>query len=138
MKRQSKGEGALYTKVRTRVFDMNSSDIFTPLDLTEEQAAVRQTVQAFCKNHLQSAAAAIDENQQIPKEIWNALAQAQLLGVPFPETYGGMGLNVLCGATVVEELARVCASTALSVAAHVSLGTSPINKFGSDAQKKRF
>jgi alkylation response protein AidB-like acyl-CoA dehydrogenase len=117
---------------------MNSSDIFTPLDLTEEQAAVRQTVQAFCKNHLQSAAAAIDENQQIPKEIWNALAQAQLLGVPFPETYGGMGLNVLCGATVVEELARVCASTALSVAAHVSLGTSPINKFGSDAQKKRF
>lgn len=117
---------------------MHNTDVFVPLDLTEEQAAVRQTAQEFCKTHLQKAAAGIDENQQIPKEIWSALSAAQLLGVPFPESYGGMGLNLLCGATVVEEIARVCASTALSVAAHVSLGTSPINKFGTDAQKKKF
>ncbi len=117
---------------------MSQNDVFAPLDLTDEQAAVRQTVQTFCKTHLQKVASEIDEKQHIPKEIWTALADAQLLGVPFPETYGGMGLNVLCGATVVEEIARVCASTALSVAAHVSLGTSPINRFGTDAQKKRF
>ena len=117
---------------------MSQSDVFVPLDLTDEQAAVRQTAQSFCKTHLQKVATAIDEKQQIPAEIWTALSEAQLLGVPFPETYGGMGLNVLCGATVVEEIARVCASTALSVAAHVSLGTSPINRFGTDAQKKRF
>ena len=115
-----------------------SSDVFAPLDLSDEQAAVRQTAQAFCRTHLQPVAAAIDENQNIPQEIWKGLAGAGLLGVPFPESYGGMGLNAVCAATVVEELAKVCASTALSVAAHVSLGTAPINKFGTDEQKKRF
>jgi len=115
-----------------------SSDVFISLDLSDEQAMVRQTAQEFCRSQLQPLAASIDENQHIPKEIWKGLADANLLGVPFPETYGGMGLNVVCAAMVIEEIAKVCASTALSVAAHVSLGTSPINRFGTEAQKKRF
>jgi alkylation response protein AidB-like acyl-CoA dehydrogenase len=60
------------------------------------------------------------------------------LGVSFPEAHGGMGLDELCAVTVVEELAVACASTALSVAAHVGLGTAPIAKFGTEAQKKKF
>jgi alkylation response protein AidB-like acyl-CoA dehydrogenase len=117
---------------------MTTSDVFASVDVSEEQTLVRQTARAFCQAHLQPAAAGIDENQQIPPAIWKGLAEANLLGVPFPETYGGMGLNTLCAATVIEELARVCASTALSVAAHMGLGTSPIAKFGTEEQKKRF
>ena len=115
-----------------------SSDIFDPLDLSDEQALVRQTAQSFCRTQLTPLAASIDDKQTIPASIWKGLADANLLGVPFPEAYGGMGLNLLCAATVVEELAKVCASTALSVGAHVSLGTSPILRFGTDEQKKRF
>jgi len=117
---------------------MTTSDVFTPVDVSEEQTLVRQTARKFCQSQLQPHAAAIDEKEQIPPQIWKGLADAQLLGVPFPEEYGGMGLNALCAATVIEELARVCASTALSVAAHVGLGTAPIAKFGTDEQKKRF
>src|SRR5882724_8025880 len=105
---------------------MTTSDVFTPVDVSEEQSLVRQTARTFCQSHLLAAAAAIDEKELIPPLIWKGLADAQLLGVPFPEKYGGMGLNALCAATVIEELAKVCASTALSVAAHVGLGTAPI------------
>jgi alkylation response protein AidB-like acyl-CoA dehydrogenase len=108
------------------------------IDLSEEQALVRQTAREFARNELMPRAASIDENEKIPPEIWARLSELQLMGVPFPEQYGGMGLNALCSATVVEELAYACASTALAVSAHIGLGTSPINKFGTDEQKKRY
>src|SRR4051812_47806882 len=108
------------------------------IDISEEQSLVRQTARDFARNELMPLAASIDENESIPSTIWARLAELQLTGVPFPEQYGGMGLNALCGATVVEELAYACASTALALSAHVGLGTAPINKFGTEEQKKRF
>ncbi|HYG74779.1 MAG TPA: acyl-CoA dehydrogenase family protein [Planctomycetota bacterium] len=112
--------------------------VFAPLDLTEEQSLVRQTARDFAQNELKPLAAAIDEEQKIPPQVWSRLAELQLLGVAIPEELGGMGLNALCAATMVEELAAVCASTALAVSAHVGLGTAPVAKFGTAEQKKRF
>ncbi|HEY3322108.1 MAG TPA: acyl-CoA dehydrogenase family protein [Planctomycetota bacterium] len=117
---------------------MNTDTVIPQLDLTEEQALVRQTARAFARNELAPLAAQIDEQERIPPQVWARLAELQLLGVAFPEEYGGMGLNVLCSATVVEELACVCASTALAVSAHIGLGTSPVMRFGSTEQKKRW
>src|SRR5689334_13151651 len=117
---------------------MSTPDTFPPLDLTEEQSLVRQTARNFARSELAPLAKSIDEEENIPPSVWKRLAELQLLGVPIPEAYGGMGLNSLCNATVIEELAAVCASTALAVSAHIGLGTSPIAKFGTEAQKKRF
>jgi len=114
------------------------TEVIAPLNLSDEQALVRQTVREFARGELQPLAAGIDANEKIPAEIWKRLSDLQLMGVPIPEQYGGMGLNSLCGCTVVEELAAVCASTALALSAHVGLGTAPIAKFGTEEQKKRF
>jgi alkylation response protein AidB-like acyl-CoA dehydrogenase len=116
---------------------MSPSNTFTPVNVSDEQAAVRETASAFAQAELKPLAKQIDEQQQIPPKIWSRLAELQLLGVPFPEEYGGMGLNSLCNATMVEELAAACASTALAASAHVGLGTSPIAKFGTPEQKRR-
>jgi alkylation response protein AidB-like acyl-CoA dehydrogenase len=107
-------------------------------DQSENQTLVRQTASAFAHQVLQPQSAAIDASENIPPEIWSGLAAQGLLGVPLPEAYGGMGLDALCGATAVEELAWACASTALALSAHVGLGASPVARFGSDAQKSRF
>ena len=117
---------------------MNETSTIAPLDLTDEQALVRATTREFAQKELLPLAPSIDENEQIPPHIWKRLGELQLLAVPFPEEFGGMGLNALCAATVVEELACACASTALAAGAHVSLGTSPIAKFGNEVQKKKF
>lgn len=117
---------------------MSHSDAFEPLNLTEDQGLVRETVRQFARSELTPLAPEIDEKERIPRQVWNRLGELQLLGVPFSEAYGGMGLNNLCAVTVCEELATACASTALSVGAHISLGTSPIAKFGAEAQKKRW
>jgi butyryl-CoA dehydrogenase len=61
-----------------------------------------------------------------------------LMGVPFPEELGGAGMDTLAYTIAVEEISRVCAATGITLAAHVSLGTSPIFLFGTDAQKKKY
>ncbi|MCZ7644458.1 MAG: acyl-CoA dehydrogenase family protein [Planctomycetota bacterium] len=114
------------------------SDAFEPFNLSEDQGLVRETARQFARSELQPLAPEIDEKERIPRQIWNRLGELQLLGAAFPEAYGGMGLDGLCAATVCEELATACASTALSVGAHISLGTSPIAKFGTEEQKKRW
>jgi len=113
------------------------SEHFEPINLSEEQAAVRETARKFAREKLAPIAAKIDVDGKIPRELYTELGNLSLLGVPIPEAYGGMGLDLLCAATAVEELASACASTALSVSAHVGLCASPIAKFGSDVQKKR-
>jgi len=117
---------------------MDSNTVFPPLNLSDEQSLVRQTAHDFAQHELAPHAAAIDEEQKIPPAIWARLAELQLLGVPIAERYGGMGLDLLCGATLVEELAAACASTALAVSAHAGLGASPVAKFGTEEQKKKF
>src|ERR1043165_1284980 len=113
-------------------------EIIKDINVSEEQAAVRETTRKFAEFELRPIAANIDVEQKVPQEIWRRLAELQVLGASIPQAYGGLGLNTLCAITVVEELARICASTALSVAAHTGLCASPINRFGGEELKKRF
>ena len=99
-------------------------------DLTEEQTMVREMVAEFAQNELAPQAHDIDENHRFPEETWKTIVELGLPGVPFPEDVGGADGGTLAYIIAVEEMAKVCASTALGYAAHVSLGTYPIWKWG--------
>ena len=107
-------------------------------DLTEEEQQIRETVRAFCDEELAPIAEKLDDEKRFPEAIFKKLGELGFLGLPFPEQFGGVGASTLAYIIVVEELARVCASTALGYAAHVSLGTTPIFAFGTNAQKEKY
>jgi len=108
------------------------------LNLTEEQQMIRDTVRDFAEQEIAPIAAEIDETMQFPEETVRAMGELGLLGVPFPEQYGGAGMDTMCYSIVVEELSRVCASHGLTVAAHISLGSYPFELFGTDEQKTKY
>ncbi|MHC4823270.1 MAG: acyl-CoA dehydrogenase family protein [Planctomycetota bacterium] len=110
----------------------------TNFDLTEEQEMIRDTVRRFANEVVAPGAAAADEHKQLNMEAWEGMCELGLAGLPFSEDVGGVGLDNLCYNIAVEEISRVCASTGLTLAAHVSLGTWPIYAFGSDALKERY
>ena len=99
---------------------------------------IRETVRGFVKDSVAPRAKDIDVSCEFPMDALKAMAELGLLGVPFPEEYGGAGMDNLSQAIVIEEIARHCGSTALTVAAHVSLGTFPIYAFGTEEQKRRW
>jgi alkylation response protein AidB-like acyl-CoA dehydrogenase len=108
------------------------------LYLNETHLMIRQTVRDFVAKVVAPKAREIDHTHEFPWDAVKGLAELGLLGVPIPEEYGGAGLDNLSQAIVVEEIARHCGSTALTVAAHVSLGTFPILAFGTEEQKRRW
>ena len=108
------------------------------LGLTEEQLMIRQTVREFSQTVLAPRAAHIDKTCEFPVDSFKQLGELGLMGVPVPEQYGGAGLDYTSYALTIEELARVCASTALSLAAHTSLVCMPLSLFGSEEQKQRY
>ena len=83
-------------------------------------------------------AAEIDEEEKFPVESFKQAAEMGLMGIPFPEEYGGAGLDELSYAQCIEEVSKVCASTAVGISAHTSLCAWPIYKFGTDAQKQKY
>lgn len=99
---------------------------------------IRETVRGFVAEHVAPKARAIDQSCEFPADTLREMASLGLLGVPFPEEYGGAGMDNLAQAILIEELARHCGSTALTLAAHVSLGTAPIFAFGTEEQKRRW
>ena len=105
---------------------------------TEEQQQVRRTVSEFARKELAPIAIEIDENERFPIENFKKMAELGLLGMPFPEEYGGAGMDYISYIITLEEFAKVCASTALSYSAHVSLAAFPINEFGTEEQKKKY
>ncbi len=107
-------------------------------DLTDEELAIQETIRSFCKEELAPIAQEIDHEGRFPVDIFKKLAELGFLGVPIPEEYGGMGASTLAYIIVVEEIAKVCASTALGYAAHCSLGTYPIYAFGTKEQKEKY
>ncbi len=109
-----------------------------PDQLTEEQKAIRDMVREFALCEIEPIAAAIDREGRFPIETFKKMGELGLMGLPFPEEYGGAGGDLLSMILVLEEVARVCASTALGLAAHTSLGTFPIFAFGSEEQKKKY
>ncbi len=106
--------------------------------LKEEQELIRKMVREFAESEVRPIAAEIDKNKRFPVETVARLRELDLLGVPFPEKYGGAGADGLSFAIVVEELSRACASTGVIVSTHTALGTHPIFQWGTEEQKKKY
>ncbi len=108
------------------------------LELSDEQRLLRDTVRDFARDEVAPVAAELDRTKAFPYEIVGKLAELGLMGIPFPEEYGGGGADTLSYTVAVEELARVDSSVAITLAAHTSLGTMPIYLWGSDEQKSQW
>ena len=92
----------------------------------------------FAQNEVKPLAAEIDSTERFPEETVAKMAEMGIMGIPFPEEYGGSGMDNLSYAQCIEELSKVCASTGVIVSAHTSLCSWPIYEFGTDAQKEKF
>ncbi len=105
---------------------------------TEEQIMLRDTVREFTENEITPVAAEIDESCEFPLVNLQKMGELGFLGIPFSEKYGGSGFDMLSFALAMEEIAAGCGATALSVAAHVSLCSTPIYLFGSEEQRNKY
>jgi len=108
------------------------------LRLKDEHRQVREMARRFADEVVAPRARELDENEEFPTDIVERMAQLGFLGLPFPERYGGAGLDTLAYVIAVEEIARACGSTAITLAAHVSLGCGPVSMIGTEEQKERF
>lgn len=107
-------------------------------ELTKEQQMIRKMVREFAEEVIRPRAIKIDTEAKFPVDIFEQMGELGLLGLPFPEKYGGSGGDTVSYAIAVEEIGRVCGSTGLSYAAAVSLGASPFYYFGTEEQKQKF
>src|SRR5690625_127636 len=107
-------------------------------ELTNEQKMIRDTVRDFATNVIQPRTITIDKEATFPVDIFKQMGELGLMGIPFPEVYGGSGGDTISYALAVEEIGKVCASTGLSYAAAVSLGATPIYAFGTEEQKEKY
>jgi alkylation response protein AidB-like acyl-CoA dehydrogenase len=107
-------------------------------DLTEEQQQVRMSVREFAEGEIAPHVMEWDETQHFPEELIPKLAELGLMGVLFPEEYGGAGMGYVEYATIIEELSRVDGSVGISVAAHNSLCSNHIYQFGTEEQKQKY
>ena len=106
--------------------------------LTKEQEFVRKMVREFAETEVEPIAADIDKEHRFPVETVEKMAKYGMMGIPFPKKYGGAGGDEVAYAITVEELARVCGSTAVIVSAHTSLCCWPIYKYGTEEQKMKY
>jgi len=104
-------------------------------DLPDDVRLLRSTVREFAEREIAPVAEELDRTKSFPYDIVRRLGELDLMGIPFPEEYGGAGGSSLAYAVAVEELARVDSSVAITLCAHTSLGTQPIYLFGSADQK---
>jgi short-chain 2-methylacyl-CoA dehydrogenase len=107
-------------------------------DLSDDHRLIQETVRDFARNEVAPVAEDLDREKRFPYEIVEKLGELGLMGIPFPEEYGGAGGDSLAYAIAVEELTRVDSSVAITMCAHTSLGTQPIYLFGSAEQKERY
>ncbi len=108
-------------------------------ELTEEQNLIRDMVREFAETEVAPTAKIRDEEERFDRELmFGRLGELGLTGIVFPEEYGGAGADYISYAIAVEELSRVCASTGVTLSAHLSLGANPIYLFGSEEQKQQF
>src|SRR6188472_958145 len=106
--------------------------------LSEEQELLRRTVREFAEAEMRPHVMEWDEAQHFPMDLLPKLASLGLMGIQFPEEYGGSAMSAVDYCICIEELARVCPGVALSVAAHNGLCSAHIAVFGSPGQKRRF
>ncbi len=107
-------------------------------ELTEEQQQIKMSVREFAESEIRPFVMEWDETQHFPVELRPKLAELGLLGVIFPEEYGGAAMGYVEYATIIEEIARVDGSVGLSVAAHNSLCSNHIYMFGTEEQKQKY
>ncbi len=108
------------------------------VDISAENKMVREMARDFARNELAPKASEMDEKGRMDPEILSKMAQLGFWGIPWPEEYGGTGMDVLSYIIAVEELSRVCGSTGITLAAHTSLGCYPIYAFGTEEQKIKY
>src|SRR5438093_3519390 len=106
--------------------------------LSDEQRLLRDTVRDFARQEVAPVAEELDRNKAFPYEIVAKLGELGLMGIPFPEEYGGGGADTLSYALAIEELARIDSSVCITVAAHTSLGTMGIYLWGDAEQKQEW
>src|SRR5580693_616626 len=107
-------------------------------DLSDDHRLLRATVREFAEQEIAPVAEELDRTKAFPYDIVRRLGELDLMGIPFPEEYGGAGGDSLAYALAVEELTRVDSSVAITLCAHTSLGTQPIYLFGSEEQKREW
>ncbi len=107
-------------------------------ELTKEQKMIKDMVRKFAESEVAPIAEHIDKTAEFPMDTFKKMGELGLLGIPFPEKYGGSGGDTLSYIIVVEEIGRACGSTGLSYAAAVSLGASPIYYYGTEEQKQTY
>jgi butyryl-CoA dehydrogenase len=107
-------------------------------DLTEEQRMIQETARNFAQKEVLPKAAELDESGRYPGELVGKMAELGFLGVAVPEEYGGAGMDNICYAIAMEEIARACASTAVIMSVNNSLVCDPLLKFGTEDQKRKY
>ena len=107
-------------------------------ELTREQQMIRELARDFAKQEIAPHAEHVDRTGEFPIETFKKMGELGLLGIPFPESYGGSGGDTISYALSVEEIGKACGSTGLSYAAAVSLGAAPIYYFGTEEQKQEY
>ena len=104
----------------------------------EEHLMLQKMVREFAINEIKPLAQTIDEQGIFPKESIKKMAELGLMGIPWEDKYGGNNMDTLSLVIAIEEIGKVCASTAATMMAHTSLGTAPIVLFGTEAQKEKY
>ena len=104
----------------------------------DQHLQVREMVRRFAREEVAPIAAQYDASAKFPWESIRKMSELGLLGIPWPEELGGAGLDLISYMIVIHELAKVDASHGLTISAHTTLGTSPIVRFGTEAQKQRY
>ncbi len=107
-------------------------------DLNDEQIMLQKTMRAFADEVVAPGAIERDKTKAFPIDIFKQLAEMGIMGLPFPEAYGGAGADTISFAIATEELSRVCASTGITYSAHISLGGAPLHLFGTEQQKEKY
>lgn len=107
-------------------------------ELTKEQQMIKEMTRDFAEKEIKPYATEWDQKAVFPIDTFKKMGDLGLLGIPFPEEYGGSGGDTISYAIAVEEIGRACGGTGLSYAAAVSLGASPIYYFGTEEQKKKW
>src|SRR5688572_19947073 len=108
------------------------------LRLTSDQELLRRSIREFAEHEIRPHVMEWDEAQHFPEELIPKLASLGLMGIQFPEEYGGAGMSPVDYCICIEELARVDPSVCLSVAAHNGLGAAHIAAFGNEEQKRKY
>src|ERR1044072_6476561 len=107
-------------------------------DLSDDHELIRRTVRDFAEGEVKPVAEELDREKRFPYEIVEKLGDLGLMGIPFPEEYGGAGGGLVAYALAVGELTGVDSSVAITRCAHTSLGAQPIYLFATDEQKERY